>query len=135
MAEARITPRSQDYAQWYQDVIREAGLAEAAEVVRGCMVIKPHGYAIWEKMQADLDRRFKATGHQNCAFPLLIPLSFLAREAAAEVGLTIIDLAERMGAGAARATPAAAVAYLLDAMIESRDPRLEVHEPQLNLVP
>jgi prolyl-tRNA synthetase len=82
MAEARITPRSQDYAQWYQDVIREAGLAEAAEVVRGCMVIKPHGYAIWEKMQADLDRRFKATGHQNAYFPLLIPLSFLAKEAA-----------------------------------------------------
>src|SRR5262245_22366291 len=81
MAEARITPRSQDYAQWYQDVIREAGLAEAAEVVRGCMVIKPHGYAIWEKMQADLDRRFKATGHQNAYFPLLIPLSFLAKEA------------------------------------------------------
>jgi len=82
MAEARITPRSQDYAQWYQDVIREAGLAEPAEVVRGCMVIKPHGYAVWEKMQADLDRRFKETGHQNAYFPLLIPLSFLAKEAA-----------------------------------------------------
>jgi prolyl-tRNA synthetase len=81
MAEARITPRSKDYAQWYQDVLREAGLAEPAEVVRGCMVIKPHGYAIWEKMQADLDRRFKATGHQNAYFPLLIPLSFLAKEA------------------------------------------------------
>ena len=81
MAEARITPRSQDYSQWYQDVIQQAGLAEPAEVVRGCMVIKPHGYAIWEKMQADLDRRFKATGHQNAYFPLLIPLSFLAKEA------------------------------------------------------
>jgi prolyl-tRNA synthetase len=81
MSEARITPRSQDYAQWYQDVIREAGLAESAEVVKGCMVIKPHGYAIWEKMQADLDRRFKATGHENAYFPLLIPLSFLAKEA------------------------------------------------------
>jgi prolyl-tRNA synthetase len=81
MAEARITPRAQDYAQWYQDVVREGGLAEPAEVVRGCMVIKPHGYAIWEKMQADLDRRFKETGHQNAYFPLLIPLSFLAREA------------------------------------------------------
>jgi len=81
MAEARITPRAQDYAQWYQDVIQLAGLAEPAEVVRGCMVIKPHGYAIWEKMQADLDRRFKETGHQNAYFPLLIPLSFLAKEA------------------------------------------------------
>ncbi|MFO1011905.1 MAG: proline--tRNA ligase [Planctomycetota bacterium] len=82
MAEARITPRTQDYSQWYQDVIQHAGLAEAAEVVRGCMVIKPHGYAIWEKMQADLDRRFKATGHENAYFPMLIPLSFLAKEAA-----------------------------------------------------
>ncbi len=81
MAEARITPRSKDYAQWYQDVVREGGLAEPAEVVRGCMVIKPHGYAVWEKMQADLDRRFKETGHQNAYFPLLIPLSFLAKEA------------------------------------------------------
>lgn len=81
MAESRITPRAKDYAQWYQDVIREAQLAEPAEVVKGCMVIRPHGYAIWEKMQADLDRRFKATGHQNAYFPLLIPLSFLAKEA------------------------------------------------------
>src|SRR5512141_3166176 len=78
----KITPRAQDFARWYQDVIMQAELAEAAEVVRGCMVIKPHGYAIWEKMQADLDRRFKATGHQNAYFPLLIPLSFLAKEAA-----------------------------------------------------
>ena len=81
MAESRITPRAKDYAQWYQDVIREAQLAEPAEVVKGCMVIRPNGYAIWEKMQADLDRRFKATGHQNAYFPLLIPLSFLAKEA------------------------------------------------------
>jgi prolyl-tRNA synthetase len=81
MAEARITPRSKDYAQWYQDVIREAQLAEPAEVVKGCMVIRPNGYAVWEKMQADLDRRFKETGHQNAYFPLLIPLSFLAKEA------------------------------------------------------
>lgn len=76
-----ITPRSQDFAKWYQDVIRLGDLAEPAEVVRGCMVIKPHGYAIWEKIQQELDRRFKATGHKNAYFPLLIPLSFLAREA------------------------------------------------------
>jgi prolyl-tRNA synthetase len=81
MAEQRITPRAQDYAQWYQDIIAEAQLAEPAGVVRGCMVIRPHGYAIWEKMQADLDRRFKQTGHQNASFPLLIPMSFLAKEA------------------------------------------------------
>lgn len=81
MAESRITPRAQDYAQWYQDVIAAGELAEAAGVVKGCMVIRPHGYAIWEKMQADLDRRFKATGHKNACFPLLIPMSFIQREA------------------------------------------------------
>ena len=82
VATDNITLRSKDFAKWYQDVIRQGDLAEPAEVVRGCMVIKPHGYAIWEKMQADLDRRFKATGHKNAYFPLLIPLSFLAKEAA-----------------------------------------------------
>ena len=81
MAEAKITPRADDYAQWYQDVIQHAELAEPAGVVKGCMVIKPHGYAIWESMQADLDRRFKATGHRNAAFPLLIPMSFIEKEA------------------------------------------------------
>src|SRR3954468_3151132 len=89
MSEARITPRSQDYAQWYQDVVREGGLAEPAEVVKGCMVIKPHGYAVWEKMQADLDRRFKETGHQNAYFPLLIPQSFLEKEAAHVEGFAL----------------------------------------------
>jgi prolyl-tRNA synthetase len=76
-----ITPRAEDYAAWYQDVIRQGELAEPAEVVKGCMVIKPHGYAIWEKMQARLDRRFKETGHRNAYFPLFIPESFLKREA------------------------------------------------------
>ena len=77
----RITPRAEDYSRWYLDVIRQAGLAEAAEVVKGCMVIKPHGYAIWEKIQRALDDMFKATGHQNAYFPLLIPESFMKREA------------------------------------------------------
>ncbi len=81
MADHPITPRATDYAQWYQDVIAQGELAEAAEVVKGCMVVRPHGWAIWEKMQADLDRRFKETGHQNAAFPLLIPQSFIAKEA------------------------------------------------------
>jgi prolyl-tRNA synthetase len=81
VTEARITTRDEDYAQWYQDVISEAELAEPAGVVKGCMVIRPHGYAIWEKMQADLDRRFKETGHENACFPLLIPRSFIEREA------------------------------------------------------
>ena len=81
MVDQPITPRAEDYAQWYQDVIAQAELAEAAGVVKGCMVIRPHGYAIWEKMQADLDRRFKATGHKNACFPMLIPMSFIAKEA------------------------------------------------------
>jgi prolyl-tRNA synthetase len=83
MAEERgkITPQAEDFPQWYQDVVREGDLAEVARVVKGCMVIKPHGYAIWEKIQAGLDRRFKETGHQNAYFPLLIPKAFITREA------------------------------------------------------
>ena len=77
----RITPRSEDYSRWYLDVIRQGALAEPAEVVKGCMVIKPHGYAIWEKIQRALDDMFKATGHQNAYFPLLIPESFIKKEA------------------------------------------------------
>ncbi len=79
MAE-QITPRDKDYAQWYQDVVKEAGLAETSDV-HGCMVIKPHGYAIWERMQRALDRMFKDTGHVNAYFPLFIPKSYLEREA------------------------------------------------------
>lgn len=77
----RITPRAEDYNRWYQDVVRQGQLAEPAEVVKGCMVIRPHGYAIWEGMQAALDGMFKETGHQNAYFPLLIPESFLKKEA------------------------------------------------------
>jgi prolyl-tRNA synthetase len=78
---ARITPRAESYADWYQDVIREGKLAEVAGIVKGCMVIKPHGFAIWEKIQGELDRRFKETGHVNAYFPLLIPESFIKKEA------------------------------------------------------
>ena len=77
----KITPRSKDFATWYQDVVRYGDLAEPAEVVKGCMVIKPHGYAIWERIQAQLDRRFKETGHKNAYFPIFIPESFLRKEA------------------------------------------------------
>lgn len=76
----QITTREADYSQWYQDVIRNAGLAEPSDV-RGCMVIKPHGFAIWEKMQRALDRMFKDTGHVNAYFPLFIPKSYLEKEA------------------------------------------------------
>src|SRR5438132_4079148 len=79
MAE-KITPRAKDYPQWYLDIVHRAGLAENSDV-RGCMVIKPTGYAIWEKMQRGLDRLFKDTGHVNAYFPLFIPKRFLEKEA------------------------------------------------------
>ncbi len=75
-----ITSPEKDFARWYQDVIREAELADSAPV-RGCMVIRPYGYAIWELMQQDLDRRFKETGHSNAYFPVFIPQSFINKEA------------------------------------------------------
>jgi prolyl-tRNA synthetase len=75
-----LTLRSENYSQWYQDLVTKADMAENS-AVRGCMVIKPYGYAIWEKMQRALDDMFKETGHQNAYFPLLIPKSFLSREA------------------------------------------------------
>ena len=75
-----ITPRSENYSQWYNDLVVKADLAEQS-AVRGCMVIKPYGYAIWEKMQATLDAEFKKTGVQNAYFPLFIPKSFFSREA------------------------------------------------------
>jgi prolyl-tRNA synthetase len=78
MAE-KVTPRSEDYSRWYTDVIQRAEMADYAPV-RGCMVIRPYGYALWENLQSALDKRFKATGHVNAYFPLFIPLSFLRKE-------------------------------------------------------
>ena len=75
-----LTSREENYAQWYNDLVLKSGLAENS-AVRGCMVIKPYGYAIWEKMKEELDRKFKATGHENAYFPLFIPKSFFTREA------------------------------------------------------
>ncbi|MDR3710304.1 MAG: proline--tRNA ligase [Capsulimonadaceae bacterium] len=76
-----ITLRAKDYSQWYLDIVRNADLADYAEVVRGCIVFKPTGYAIWEAIQRGLDERIKETGHENAYFPLLIPKSFLTKEA------------------------------------------------------
>jgi prolyl-tRNA synthetase len=75
-----ITSRDKDYSQWYLDIVKKAGLADNSPV-RGCMVIKPHGYAIWERMRDALDTMFKETGHVNAYFPLFIPKSFLSKEA------------------------------------------------------
>ncbi len=77
---AKLTKREEDYAQWYVELVQRAELADYAPV-RGCMVIRPHGYAIWENIQRALDRMFKDTGHQNAYFPLFIPESFMKREA------------------------------------------------------
>ncbi len=75
-----ITPRSEDFSRWYTDVVQKADLADYAPV-RGCMVIKPYGYTLWENIRAQLDRRFKETGHVNAYFPLFIPKSFMEKEA------------------------------------------------------
>ncbi|MCC7354858.1 MAG: proline--tRNA ligase [Anaerolineae bacterium] len=75
----KVTPRSEDYSRWYTDVIQRAEMADYAPV-RGCMVIRPYGYALWENLQSALDKRFKATGHVNAYFPLFIPMSFLRKE-------------------------------------------------------
>jgi prolyl-tRNA synthetase len=80
MAEKGVTPRSEDYSRWYTDVVQKAELADYSPV-KGCMVIRPYGYTLWENIQAALDRRFKETGHVNAYFPLFIPLSFLQKEA------------------------------------------------------
>ena len=75
-----FTKREEDYSIWYNDLVVKADLAENSGV-RGCMVIKPYGFAIWEKMQAELDKMFKETGHVNAYFPLFIPKSYLSKEA------------------------------------------------------
>ena len=77
---ATITQRSEDYSKWYQELVIKSGLAEPSDV-RGCMIIKPYGFAIWEKIKDFLDRRFKETGHQNAYFPIFIPKSFFSKEA------------------------------------------------------
>jgi len=110
----KITPRAKDFSEWYNDVIKHAELADYSPV-RGCMVIRPHGYAVWELMQRALDDMFKATGHKNAYFPLFIPQSFLAREAqhvegfAKEVALvthTRLKATGKSGAQAVEVDPA-----------------------------
>ena len=113
----KLTPRAQDFSEWYNDVIMHAELADYSPV-RGCMVIRPLGYRIWELMQGALDAMFKATGHRNAYFPLFIPMSFLAKEAehvegfAKEVALvthTRLKATGKTGAGAVMVDPASAL--------------------------
>src|SRR5512136_3261738 len=79
MSSQGITSRQEDYSRWYTDLVQRADLADYAPV-RGCMIVRPYGWALWENITAQLDRRFKATGHVNAAFPLLIPQSFFEKE-------------------------------------------------------
>src|ERR1700736_144706 len=79
MAEEKLPTRAQDFSEWYNQLVLKAQLADYAPV-RGCMIVRPYGWALWENIQQALDRRFKATGHQNVAFPLLIPRSFIDKE-------------------------------------------------------
>ena len=118
MAQAqKITPRAKDFSEWYGDVISQAELADYSPV-RGCMVIRPHGYRIWELMQSALDGMFKATGHKNAYFPLFIPQSFLAKEAqhvegfakeTAVVTHTRLKATGKAGAAAIAVDPASAL--------------------------
>src|SRR5512145_15920 len=118
MAQAqKITPRAKDFSEWYGDVIMQAELADYSPV-RGCMVIRPHGYRIWELMQRALDDLIKATGHKNAYFPLFIPMSFLAKEAehvegfAKEVAIvthTRLRATGKEGAGAIAVDPSSAL--------------------------
>ena len=79
MAEEKLTPQAENFSEWYNQIVMKADLADYAPV-RGCMVVKPYGWALWENIQQSLDRRFKATGHVNAAFPMLIPMSFFEKE-------------------------------------------------------
>ena len=79
MADEKLPTRAEDFSEWYNQLVLKAQLADYAPV-RGCMIVRPYGWALWENIQAALDRRFKATGHQNVAFPLLIPKSFIEKE-------------------------------------------------------
>ena len=79
MAEEKLTSQKENFSEWYNQVVLRADLADYSPV-RGCMVVKPYGWALWENIKADLDRRFKETGHVNAAFPMLIPMSFFEKE-------------------------------------------------------
>ena len=79
MPEEKLPTRAQDFSEWYNQLVLKAELADYAPV-RGCMIVRPYGWALWENIQQALDRRFKATGHQNVAFPMLIPRSFIDKE-------------------------------------------------------
>src|ERR1041385_7754379 len=105
MAENKaLTPRAQDFSAWYNELIARAELADYSPV-RGCMVIRPNGYAIWEEMQRALDAMFKETGNQNAYFPLCVPQSFLAKKAGQVEGFAPEPAVVTNGGGRSRGEP------------------------------
>ena len=126
---AKIAKRSQDYSQWYIDIVTRAEMADYAPV-KGCMVIRPWGYGIWERIQRLLDDRIRATGHENVYFPLFIPLGYFEKEAehvegfAKECAVVTHHRLESDGAGGLRPAPAAQLAEPLVVR-----PRPAVHHP------
>src|SRR4051794_16031477 len=117
MSTSALPTQSTDFAAWYGEVVRRAGLAENS-AVRGAMVIKPYGYAIWGVIQRELDDRIKATGHENLYFPLLVPASVLAQEGELVEGFAP-EIAVVTGAGGERLGGAPAVRPTSEAMIWS----------------
>src|SRR3989442_13275816 len=87
MGDQKLPSRAEDFSEWYNQVVLRAELADYAPV-RGCMIVRPYGWALWENITAALDRRFKATGHMNAAFPLLIPRSFIEKEQSHVAGVS-----------------------------------------------
>ena len=94
MADDKLTPQSENFSEWYNQLVLKSELADYAPV-RGCMVVRPYGWTLWENMQAGLDRRFKETGHVNAAFPTLIPMSFFEKENS----IAVSSERKRMGGG------------------------------------
>src|SRR6201990_3358260 len=104
MAEEKLPTRAQDFSEWYNQLVLKAQLADYAPV-RGCMIVRPYGWALWENIQGALDRRFKATGPQNVAFPLLIPKSFIGKEKHHGGGFSRDWGVDRVGGGEELAEP------------------------------
>src|SRR5579864_3975654 len=104
MAEEKLPTRAQDFSEWYNQLVLKAQLAEYAPV-RGCMVVRPYGWSLWENIQQALDRRFKSTGHLNAGFPMLIPASFLEQEKEHVAGFAPELAAVTIGGGKELAEP------------------------------
>src|SRR5258708_10859722 len=104
MSDQKLPSRTEDFSEWYNQLVLKAELADYAPV-RGCMIVRPYGWALWENIQAALDGRFKATGHMNAAFPLLIPRSFIEKEQSHVAGFSPELAVGTVGCGEQLAEP------------------------------